>query len=189
MKGWGRGVRGIKIRKETREGVRRLSREKLSQPWETWCLTWLMICALAPPQPRRCPPGVALPLPCRCPARNDGPWLDRQMDHPTNNRQQPPTNHQWTNHQPSRPDSTKPQSLYPIAPDPNGNDQHHYLMSYFSLSLITRKYLKRQRPHRSLSCFLIFFFFFFFFFFKVGTTATFSLFLSLSFSLSLSLYR
>lgn len=57
-----------------------------------------MVCALAPPQPRRCPPGVALPLPCRCPARirrtptrsANGPPRPYQQSTTTTN--QPPMN-------------------------------------------------------------------------------------------------
>lgn len=109
----------------------------------------MMVCALAPPRPRRCPFGVALALscaslPCRlpCPERRT-PTRDRQLcgppTPPTIDNNQPPMNHQlpW-------PNSTKPQSLYPIAPDPNGNAKHQLLnvLILSSLSLINIRYHK-----------------------------------------------
>jgi len=80
-------------------------------------------------------PGVApLALPCRCPAvalpgttdpDSIGKWTTTTL--PTiDNNHQPTTNEPTTNHH-GPIDSTKPQSLYPIAPDPNGNDQHQLL--------------------------------------------------------------
>lgn len=94
-----------------------------------------MVCALAPPRPRRCPPGcpaVALPGTTDPNSIGNGP--------PSNHRQQlPTTTNEPINHQSPWPDSTKPQSLYPIAPDPNGNTKHHYLMSN-TLFLITIRY-------------------------------------------------